>query len=92
MDYDTAVELVEQNYRNGNFDRAVVYSLSGTDQPDVAAENEKGPFADMFLNELGKVDPNHPLVADKLMTEFMLDEDEVAEGEVRKLKGHQGFL
>ena len=92
VDYDTAVELVEQNYRNGNFDRAVVYSLSGTDQPDVAAENEKGPFADIFLNELGKVDPHHPLVAEKLMAEFMLDEDEVAEDEVRKPKGHQGFL
>ena len=64
----------------------------GRGEEDVAAENEKGPFADIFLNELGKVDPHHPLVAEKLMAEFMLDEDEVAEDEVRKPKGHQGFL
>ena len=52
VDYDNAVELVEQNYRNGNFDRVVVYSLDGTDEANLPIKKEKGPLGKIFLNEL----------------------------------------
>ena len=42
VDYDNAVKLVEQNYRNGNFDRVVVYSLDGTDEANLPIKKEKG--------------------------------------------------
>ena len=93
VDYDNAVELVMQNYRNGNFNRVVLYSLNGTDEADLPLKNEKGPLGEIFLNELGKVDPDHPLV-EQDVHDFLLDEDEMledTEGE-RRPKGHQGFI
>jgi hypothetical protein len=93
VDYDNAVELVMQNYRNGNFNRVVLYSLNGTDEADLPVKNEKGPLGEIFLNELGNVDPDHPLV-EQDVHEFLLDEDEMLEdtaGE-RRPKGHQGFI
>ena len=50
-------------------------------------------MGEIFLNELGNVDPDHPLV-EQDVHEFLLDEDEMLEdtaGE-RRPKGHQGFI
>ena len=91
VDYDNAVELVEQNYRNGNFDRVVVYSLDGTDEANLPIKKEKGPLGKIFLNELGNVDPDHPLVAQEIQN-YILDDDEMVEKAERGPKGHKGFI
>lgn len=91
VDYDNAVELVEQNYRNGNFDRVVVYSLDGTDEANLPIKKEKGPLGKIFLNELGNVDPDHPLVAQEIQN-YILDDDEMVEEAERGPKGHKGFI
>ena len=47
----------------------------------------------IFLNELRKVDPEHPLV-EQDVHDFLLDEDELLEDNAaeRRPKGHQGFI
>ena len=88
VDYDTAVELVEQNYRNGNFDRAVVYSLSGTDQPDVA---ENGDHFMISSERTWKSWSTPSTSCREAYGRIYVRRGEVAEDEVRKPKGHQGF-
>ena len=51
----------------------------------------KNLWDENFLNELGNVDPDHPLVAQEIQN-YILDDDEMVEKAERGPKGHKGFI
>ena len=85
QEQDIGADFVKSNYRDGNFERAVVMSVDGEDMPDIALKKKKSQVAQAIINELSVVDPLHPLVMEAEQEMFFLNL-------LRSLSGHKVCL
>eukprot|EP00945_MAST-04E_sp_MAST-4E-sp1_P000322 g322.t1 len=86
QEQDIGADFVKSNYRDGNFERAVVMSVDGEDMPDIALKKKKSQVAQAIINELSVVDPLHPLVMEAEQEMFLREDTEV-----NRTKGSAGF-